>query len=210
MKDDDIKEIAAYFIIICEDLANERSQASMILPDKYAHIRDFTQNLIFHSYTRANDALEEGEIDQEQLSEIFWEYLYFFIHLTDRMACSALGDVARRTVIEELGTFAVLATLKAFNHQGTDSTFERHMAHLNSAVSEYSCFTKVVPAAGEGAKDTLLREFSKKINKIIGSETNPGALLGEQMVITQIAENLDIPTFVKAMSKTKAWWRFWD
>lgn len=200
MAQEQIEQFADTLIQNCHDLAIVRSETVPIPLDKYIHVRDFTQFLVFNCYSRAINALESGSIKESQVNEIFWEYLYFFIHVTDRFAFSIVGDPRRKTLMQELGEFAVMLALQVLYPEEKDLMFEGCMGALNIAASEYSQFPKLIAEGNEGTKDTLFWEFSKKINVIMGSETNPGALVGEELVIVSTLKNLDIKSFLNKIT----------
>lgn len=196
---DDAQEFAAVLLQNSEDLAMARSKTVDIPLDKYLLMRDFTQSLVFNCYSRVNAKLESERLKETQQLELFWQYLYFFIHLTDRMAISTLPDVVRHSLVHELGQFAITLVLQVLYPQEKDSLFEGAMSGLNMAVSDYSHFRKIMPEGNEGKKNTLLWEFSKQVNRILDLETNLGALVGEELMILSLAKNLDIQSFLDEM-----------
>jgi hypothetical protein len=203
MTQDRTEQFADTLIQRCQDLAMARSETVAIPFDKYIHIRDFTQILVFNCYSTAVSALENGEIKDSQLHDLFFEYLYFFIHLTDRFAFSTIGAPGRHTLMQELGEFAVMLAVQVLFPRSTDQQrdmiFQDRMGDLNIAAREYSHFPKLFPDGNEGTKDTLIWEFSKKIEKMMGSENNLGAVLGRHYVVITLLKNLDIKSFLNKM-----------
>jgi len=80
MAEEPVDEFAEILIQHSQELADVRSESSLIPLDKYAHLRDFAQMLVFDCYSTTTLEKESGEINDKQFHETFFEYLYFFIH----------------------------------------------------------------------------------------------------------------------------------
>jgi hypothetical protein len=165
---------------------------------------DFAQILVFECYSITTLAQESGSITEEQFYEVFFEYLYFFIHLTDRVAFALLCDPARHGLMDELGEFAVLLSVRSLfsslSDEEKDSMFQECMGFLNTATKEYSCFQRLLAKANEVTKDTLFWEFSKKMSQMSREGLNPAAIIGRESILVTASKNLDIDSFVRKMT----------
>ncbi|MDO9289257.1 MAG: hypothetical protein Q7T83_10750 [Thermodesulfovibrionales bacterium] len=203
MAEDPVDEFAKILLQHSQELADVRSESSLIPLDKYAHLRDFAQMLVFDCYSTTTLEKESGEINDKQFYETFLEYLYFFIHLTDRFAFSSLGDPGRHKLMDELGLFAVTLSVQSLfpslSDEEQDARFQECMGCLNIAVNEYHHYQQLFPSGDEGTKDTLFWEFSKKIAQMRGLGHNPAVIIGHEYILVAGLENLDIKSFLEKM-----------
>lgn len=203
MTQEQFEKFAASLIKRCQDLANIRSETTLIPPDKYEHVRDFVQFLVSDCYSIASTAIETGMVKEDQFLEIFFKYLYFFLSLTDRFAFSSIGDPGRHVLIDEIFEFSVILAIQSFFPRLTDDEkdkmFAECMDQLNMAGSEYSRFQKLYPTGDEGYGGTLFWEFSKEIALIAGEANNPASVIGHYNIIIRASVNLDINSFINKM-----------
>ncbi len=116
---------------------------------------------------------EQFHIDKNRLGSIFFELIFFYIHLTDRFAYQYIGHEGR---VEFLDTFLIKLTQnlaeqhKINGAQIDDTTF---LSSFNEAYiqrqKEYGDY-KLDAEKGEGLKGTLFWEFDKRVAKILGYE----------------------------------------
>jgi len=204
------KQFAYSLIENCKTLSKVRSDKCSIPIEKYVHLQNFVQILVSNCYSQASVASEIGGVKEDQFLKLFREYLSFFIHIIDRLAYSIIGDPDRHIIMGELGELAMMLSINTLFPQSidvkADECFEVGMGHFNVASQEYSRYKKLSSSGDEGKKDTLFWEFSKKMAEFKGKANNPAAIVGEEVRLFNLLNNLDIKSFIENImvsNKTK-------
>jgi hypothetical protein len=195
--------LADTFAQVSNELAKARFETASIPAKKYGHVQEFTTYLVAQCYSIAYNELKAQEIKQDQLLDMVFEYLFFFIHLTDRFAFSILGDPSRHIVMQEAGEFAIMLAVVVLSPDSTSAEreymFNDCVSRLNIAAGVYSHFKKLMPEPDEGTKATLFWEFSKRIQHMKGTGDNLAAIVGEEVFLVSSLETLDAKAFLDKM-----------
>lgn len=160
----------------------------------------FIQFIVGNSASIASVKLENKEINEEQYFYVLIECLYFFLHVTDRMASSIMTHECRHNLMQEIAESSImLATQSSLGHWPEDmknKIFKECMQNYYDAMEEYSQYQYLIEKSGDSPKNTVLWEFGKKIARFSGNENNLGYLVGFQYVIVTALKNLDIKSFL--------------
>ena len=139
-------------------------------------------------------------ISDTEYFSILFEFIYFYLHLTDRFAFGHMNEEQRGSLmieLEELSiTVAVDAVCLGWPEDKKERIKEECMGNFHISVAEYSKCKKWLPEKGEGAKDTLLWEFGKIIAKLAEQEHAIIFNLTVAQTVTNSLKDLDIKTFI--------------
>lgn len=201
MKDKHIEQFIDTLISNSHALANDRIKRSSIPSEKYLHLRDFVQILVFNCYSMTIQLYNDGKIEKKQVPSVFFEYLYFFIHLIDRQAFSLVGDPKRFEFMGELVGFATELSIQTLFPEladnAKDKIFQQCMDNLNSVDQEYRKY-KIISNEDEPA---ALFEVSKRIQQFTADPHNLGAIVGHEYVIARTLTRIDIQSFLFKMKQ---------
>lgn len=173
--------------------------------------QDYIGKILKHSAEGA-DAIrrlaEDKSLEQEKqgLSHIEWfkvffEFTYFYLHLTDRFAFGHMDEERRgslMTGLEEICiTFAVDVVCEGWPEDMKEKIKEESMGNFYISMEEYSKYKKWFPEKDEGAKDTLFWEFGKTIAKLAGRENDIIYIIACPEIVTNSLKDLDIRSFIE-------------
>ncbi|MEA1939106.1 MAG: hypothetical protein U9N03_00385 [Candidatus Caldatribacteriota bacterium] len=175
---------------------------------------DFKQDYLFKIFKNSTIAVEvirhlveKKDINQKKysLSDTEWslilfEFIYFYLHLTDRFASGHMNEEQRGNLMIELEKLSIAATVDAvflkWPKDKKEIIKKKCMGNFYIRVAEYSKYKKWLPKKGEGAKGTLLWEFVKTIAKLVGQEHRGDFILGIMQTLTNSLKDLDIKSFI--------------
>jgi len=128
----------------------------------------------------------ENFIDNDKYIEIFLEFVYLFLNMTDRIAFSILELEEKTSYIDKLGRNieSILENniFKNYVPNQKEAFDVLFFQELNSRMLEYYKYKKIIPAEGESPKQTLLWEFSKKISQLIDNSSD----IANMMVVNDL------------------------
>lgn len=161
------------------------------------------QALVANSQSIATAMLEDGSIDDKKYLEVFMEHLYLFLHIADRMACSMMAEKKRGDTMTEIFDssirVAVEATCGHWPDQLRAKILDECVNNCSMAINDFSRYEHIFGDSDTGYKETLLWEFCKNIAKIRECETNAGAIVGHQWIISVALKNIDIKSHLKKL-----------
>ena len=119
-----------------------------------------------------NDKTREFKknIDDKDWFSILFEFIYLFLHLTDRFAYGRMGDNYRHVIMKALEIQCIYGSVDVICPGWPENTIEKIkqecMENNYSFVEEYSNYKKLFPEKDESSKGTLFWEFGKNIAKL--------------------------------------------
>jgi hypothetical protein len=151
--------------------------------------------------------LDNKGIDQNKyvLSNTKWvsilfEFIYFYLHLTDRFAFGHMNEERRGSLMTDLEEVCITAAVDAvclrWPEDIKEKIKEECMGNFYISMAEYSKCKKWFPKKDEGAKGTLFWEFVKTIAKLAGQEHVVIFKLTVMQIATNSLKDLDIKSFI--------------
>jgi len=174
--------------------------------------KDFKQDYLFKIFKNSTIAVEvmrrlvekkgtsqnKYNLNDTEWSLILFEFIYFYLHLTDRFAFGHMNDEQREILMIDLGELCITAAVDAvflkWPEDKKKKIKEEYMGNFNISVAEYNKYKKWLPEKDEGAKGTLLWEFGKKITKLARQELS--FRLAVMQTVTNSLKDLDIKSFI--------------
>src|SRR5258708_6739687 len=135
---------------------------------------------------------------------VFFEFLYFFLYMTDRAAHSRLKEVELDRIRQIIYPSAIAATINLLiphwpQKYKTGITKEFY-ENLNAAVHEYSASTELRSLEWKPLTDeSLLNKLARNVAEKMGSPYNPEVLRQASVVVLEELENL--PRLIDAAIK---------
>lgn len=174
-------------------------------------ILDYAEKIVAYSMVAANVirnlAKDKGLVrHKRRLSYNKWfsiliEFIYFYLHLTDRFAFGHMDEERRGILMTGLAEIciynAVYAFCKVKSEDKKEKIIEECMKNCYIWMEEYCKYEKWFPEKGEGLKDTLFGEFGANISKIAIKEVNIFFIMPLQWTIVRAFEDLDIESFIE-------------
>ncbi len=176
--------------------------------------KDFKQDYLFKIFKNSTIAVEtirrlvekkgtnqnKHNLNDAEWSLILFEFIYFYLHLTDRFAFEHINDEQREILMIDLGELCITAAVDAvflkWPEDKKEKIKEKYMGNFNISVAEYSKYKKWLPEKDEGAKGTLLWEFVKTIAKLVGQEHRVGFKLSITQMVSNSIKDLNIKSFI--------------
>ena len=182
-------------------MTNEWPKLSSFPTEEFQLLQYFAKELIFNSYSMTTILKGNGEITQKQFSFVLFENLNFLIFLVDKMSAE-IADIQKRSqLMRELtdsSFYLLILTLSpGLEDKAKDSLYNQCRNNLISFIEEYRQYKFIQDDKSSGSEDTVLWEFSKKIQEFTKDPYNIGAILGYQNIIIQVMKNIDIETFLE-------------
>jgi len=151
--------------------------------------------------------VEKKDVNQNKynLSDTEWfsilfEFICFYLHLTDRLAFELMNEEQRESLMVELIKISIAAPVDAvclmWPEDIKEKIKEECMGNFYTSVTEYSKCKKWFPKKDEGARGTLIWEFAKTIAKLAGKEHKVGLKLGIMQTVSNSIKDLDIKSFI--------------
>lgn len=146
---------------------------------------------------------KQGLSKTEWLSILF-EFIYFYLHLTDRLAFGRLSEEKRGTFMTKLEEIcissAVNTTCDGWPKSKKDKIRKECMQNFFTSMEEYSRYQELFPKKGEGSKNTLFWEFGKNIAKLAGREMSTRyIMLSTKMAVDSLVV-LDTKSFIEKVT----------
>ncbi len=172
---------------------------------------DYTARILGRSIEASNAIrrmVEEEGLEQERqpLKDSEWflimfEFVYFYLHLTDRYAFGRMDEKRRGELMTGLEDLLIRNAVDTVLPKGPEDENEmvREMClqTFRSRVEEYSKYKKLHAEKDEGLKNTLFWEFGKVIAKLAGGEGKASYIMPIVGIAIGSLEHLDIPSFVE-------------
>lgn len=141
---------------------------------------------------------------------VLCEFLYFFMHMTNRFAYAELGHERRCKMQDQLYPLIVRPTIEAiFGHwpqklkDGMESDF---IEKLGNAEAEYGECKKLLDSDDPFAEDALFSKFAGNVCELLGVDKSELASYAQAyMKVTSLAmdsfEKLNLPETLRAVGK---------
>ena len=145
-----------------------------IAHSQITHIIDFIDKIC------KKDFEEHIEFDKAKRNKIGLEFMFFFLHITHRMAIRMLKEETAWELKEEQKKIFMNHTMSSLIEDLEYKRKEFEIAielMLNERQLEYTKY-KEFPMKDEGLKDTLLWEFGKHISEAAGYPMNIRLIMG--------------------------------
>lgn len=143
---------------------------------------------------------KQGLSNTEWLSILF-EFIYFYLHLTDRSAFGHMDEERRATFMTELEQICISSTVNAVCHEWPEDLKEKTkkecMENFRASMEEYSRYQELVPKEKEGRKNTLVWEFGKNIAKLAGREMDARYVMTSHILVIDSLKDLDVKSFIE-------------
>lgn len=125
---------------------------------------DWDTGLIVAAMVKDTLDAPQFRVGEEEARRVLAETAVLLIRIVDEIAFGVLGPEGRDAFMDELH----ISVGRALESKGVELTAFANF--LSQRLSEYARYRKWVAGENEGAKDTLLWEFGKKIGAIVGVE----------------------------------------
>jgi hypothetical protein len=169
-------------------------------------------NVIFKSSLDCAEALKNYLNDftekerQERWIYILFEFIYFFMHMTNRIAFGKLGNEGRIKLQDELAPLIIGPTIESlFGHwprklkQGIKNDFYEK---LNDAEIEYSGCNELLSKDHPFTSDkALFSKLARNVAELSGHSNNPAMLLQIITVSVDAWKNMKLEELVVAVGK---------
>lgn len=143
---------------------------------------------------------KQGLSDTEWLSIVF-EFIYFYLHLTDRFAFEHMSEEQRAVLMTGVERIcissAVNAVCRGWPKDKKEKIKEECMENFHISMQEYSKYKKWLAEKGEGTKNTLFWEFGKMIAKLAGREMDARYIMLSVKIAIDSLKDLDIKSFIE-------------
>ena len=161
--------------------------------------------VIHHLVEKKGTNQNKYTISDTEYFSILFEFIYFYLHLTDRFAFGHMNEEQRGSLMIELEELSITAAVDAvclgWPEDKKERIKEECMGNFYISVAEYSKCKKWLPEKDEGAKDTLLWEFGKTIAKLAEQEHAVIFKLTVAQTVTNSLKDLDIKSFIKRVKE---------
>lgn len=160
---------------------------------------------LFRNSLLATDSLHNiNNLSDTQWSSVLFEFLFLYLHITDRYVFAALGGQKRDEEMNLLYQAVFNSAIDAVFHRQQKKERENMMEEArqayNSTIAEYSQYKKLFPEKDEAPKNTLLWEFGKNIMELIKS-TNPGTMLHINTLASTGLKDLEPDIFTQKLNR---------
>ena len=152
---------------------------------------------------------ERKKLNDPELFNVFCEFNFFYLHLTDRFACGVLNEQQRGAFMAEIEklNFALLieTVCKDWNPTEVEEMKEEVMRNFWRRMEEYSRYQKFFPASGKNttadhlAECTLFWGFGDQITDLCGQPESLSILAAAIKASTIAMRELDIQGFVEKL-----------
>jgi hypothetical protein len=104
-------------------------------------------------------------------NELAYEFLFFIVHLIDRLSFEVLGEHKRAEFMDCLiPKIATEFILDSYNSNQKVSILHSLDLEYNKKQAEYGKYKKIMAEKDDGLRNTLIYEFSKKIAGMVSEE----------------------------------------
>ena len=150
-----------------------------------------------------NDSTEKER--QEKWIYVLFEFIYFFMHMTNRIAFGNLGDERRIKLQNELAPIIIDPTIESFfGHwpkklkEGIESDF---YMKLNDAEIEYSDCKQLLPKDNPFSDKALFSKLAKNVAELSGHSHNQEMLIQIITLSVDAWENMRLEELVDTVGK---------
>jgi len=141
-----------------------------------------------------------NKVGDKEFSLINFEFIYFFLHLIDRLAFNSdiknRGEIMSALEEQTISTIINVLCEKRFDPQKIEQIKTERFNIFHNSVKEYSQYQKWFPDKDEGMKDTLFWEFAKNICELSGNKDDIAVNL---MATKYVSESLPELMFIKSL-----------
>jgi len=121
---------------------------------------------------------------------ILFEFMYFFMHMTNLIAYALLGDAKRRKLQKKLGPIIIGSTIETYFGDGPQKMKEEIRNHffkqLNILEIEYSDCTELLSKDHPFTGNALFSKLSKNVAEVSGSPENPEMIMQVLTISTNV------------------------
>jgi hypothetical protein len=139
--------------------------------------------------------------DDLEIRDVFCEIACFYLHFVDRYAYKVLGEKKRNVFIDTLFAEFPKALLRIFGKENAKWIDRVFTTLLDSRITQYSNYKKLIAEQNESEKDTLLWEFGKIVAEEVGMPKNPIFILQLTTIILESLEPLKLRDLLKGLAK---------
>jgi hypothetical protein len=112
---------------------------------------------------------------------LFFEFLYFFMHLTIRYAFSQLNEKQISKLQRYLGPMIVVTAIDTFFMHWPDDLKQKLRSEfydkLNEAELDYSSSKELMSKNKPFTGDSLISKLARNVGQLIGDDMNPGTMM---------------------------------
>lgn len=173
--------------------------------------KKYSEEILRNSIDAANAmrSLAEEERNENRgkvLGDAEWfsillEFVYLYLHLTDRFAYGQIEEDRRHdimTILEEVCIYSAVDTVcQGWSDDLIEKIKRESIENLFAFVDEYSKYKKLIEEKDESPKDTLFWEFSKNIAKLAVHEMDITFIMPVYKLLIYSLKDLDIKSFIK-------------
>ena len=144
-------------------------------------VADLAQRIVKASLSNAEALKESIHAGDEKDHTLRWfavvcEFLYFFMHMTNRFAYGELGHERRCRVQDQLYPLVIRPTIESiFGHWPVnlkDKMESEFIEKLGNAESEYGECKKLLDSDNPFAEDALFSKFARNVCELLGEDTS--------------------------------------
>jgi len=168
-------------------------------------------NVIFKTSIECAEALKNylnfstEKEKQEKWVYVLFEFIYFFMHMTNRLSFSKLGNEQRIKLQGELAPVVIDPTIKSlFDHwpknlkEGIKNEFYEK---LNDAEIEYSDCKELLSKDNPFSDNALFSKLAKNVAELSGHSNNPEMLIQIITLSVDAWKNMRLEELVDAVGK---------
>lgn len=142
----------------------------------------------------------------EQWIYVCFEFMYFFAHMTDRVAFAKLGQERREKLMATLGPLIAGPAIKAFFGHWPDELKAKMLADfyqkMNDAQQEYSTCQEFISKDNPVGGNALISQLARNVLELCGdSPTDMAALLIPYAVAIEGWKDLHLDKHIEAVAK---------
>ena len=144
---------------------------------------------------------------EKQQNEIllFYEFIYFFMHLTNRIAVSDMNSQQFTKLQEYIGPIISGAAVDTFfNHWPEDIKSRMNSdfyENLNIAEYEYSKSKEIFSEKKPYTSDSLFSMLARNVAELTGSSMNPATMIAVMGIATKEFSKMQLAELIQTASK---------
>jgi len=161
---------------------------------------------IRHLVENKNIVENKRDLTHTEYWSILLEFIYLYLHLTDRFAVNyGINEGDRRKLIILLADMSINSAVEIYCQDFPEDTKENikeeYKYNFDISLMEYSKCKKLFPEkVEESSKDTLFWEFGKNIATLLGQVNIVTVMAAHDIASdTLIKRKLDIMSFIKKL-----------
>lgn len=139
----------------------------------------------------------DREIAEEKWPSVLYEFIYLYLHLTDRHVFGQVDNTVRNEVMTAIERASISMSIEVmYNGEEADKLFNECMHNIAVRSTEYSKFQKIFPVNDEKSENTVFGEFGKIITETINKKNNSACIKAVSEIITEGFIKLDIASLI--------------